>query len=335
MISQFAPGERAATACWRRRLRGLALGVLILIPAPAPSAAPSEAAVGAALRNLAAEDARVARIAFALTTANVDLCRTPANAGGFIVQALDQYDRRLRAAARDAFDLDQHVAVLAVAPHSPADRAGLLAGDHLVAVDGRPLPVTSGASSRGRYGTVAAALDMIQAALNRGDTRLDIVRAGSRSTILIHPVPGCIVRTQLVTSSRLNAFADDRYASVSTAIVRFASDDAELAFIIGHELAHGFLRHQALLSRRGEASPRLVLKTEQQADYVSLYMLARAGFDIDRIPDFLRRYGKASGPILSFVKDHPSSRERVAAAEATIAEIRGKQARGEPLTPSL
>ncbi|MGH6741851.1 MAG: M48 family metalloprotease, partial [Bradyrhizobium sp.] len=206
------------------------------------------------------------------------------------------------------------------------------------------LPVAAKMSSQGSYGTVAAALDLLQEALNRGDTRLDIVRAGARSTILIHPVPGCIVRTQLVTSSRLNAFADDRYASVSTAIARFASDDAELAFIVGHELAHGFLRHQALLSDRhrsrsvfgrDEASSSLVLKTEKEADYVALYMMARAGFDLGRIPDFLRRYGKASGAILQFVKDHPSSRERVAAAEATIVEIRGKQARGEPLMPSL
>jgi predicted Zn-dependent protease len=125
--------------------------------------------------------------------------------------------------------------------------------------------------------------------------------------------------------------------------VRYTNDDAELAFVIGHELAHGFLRHQALLSsNKGSgglfgnrhAPARLVLETERQADHVALYMLARAGFDITGIPNFLRRFASAQAVMLSFVKDHPSSRERIAAAAATIAEIEHKRAAGEPLDPS-
>ena len=76
-----------------------------------------------------------------------------------------------------------------------------------------------------------------------------------------------------------------------------------------------------------------MLETERQADHVALYMLARAGFDIAGVPDFLRRFASAQGPILSFVKDHPTSRERIAAAGTTIAEILRKRALGEPLVP--
>jgi Zn-dependent protease with chaperone function len=298
--------------------------------------------LGVALRGLADEDARVARIGYQLTTANLSLCRVPARTGGFVVQSLDQYDRRFRAAAKSAFDLDEHVAVLAIAPGSPAERAGLAIGDRLIAVNAQPMPLASMSSSRGGYATVAAALDLIQRAFDRGDASFDIMRNGARRSIAIQPIAGCAVRVQLVTSPRLNAFADDRYASVSTAIARYATNDAELAFVIGHELAHGFLRHEALLSRNAgsdtllgkrRAPTRLIVETERQADQVALYMLARAGFDIAGVPNFLRRLADARGVVLSVVKYHPSSRERIAAAEATIAEIRRKRAVGEPLMP--
>jgi hypothetical protein len=199
------------------------------------------------------------------------------------------------------------------------------------------------APARPSASTVEAALDLIQRAFDGGDATFDILRDGARRSIAIHPIAGCAVRVQLVPSSRLNAFADDRYASVSTAIARYANDDAELAFVIGHELAHGFLRHQALLSgsaasdgRSGHRHPptRLVLETERQADQVALYMLARAGFDIAGIPNFLRRFADAQGVVLSFARDHPSSRERIAAAEATIADIGHKRAIGAPSIPS-
>jgi hypothetical protein len=307
-----------------------------------PSAAtPADAAAVAPVGNESAA-ARVNRIGYQLTIANLALCRAPAKIGGFVVQAIDQYDRQLRDYAKIASDLDEHVAVLAIAPDSPAQRAGLAVDDRLIAVNGRPLPVAAPPPVFGSYATVEAALNMIQQAFAGGDATFDIMRDGARRSVLIHPVAGCAVRAQLVPSSRLNAFADDRYASVTTAILRFAKNDAELAFVLGHELAHGFLRHQALLSgNRGSgglfgsprAPARLVLETERQADHVALYMLARAGFDIAGIPDFLRRVASAQGPMLSFVKDHPTSRERIAAAQTTIAEILRKRALGEPLVP--
>jgi Zn-dependent protease with chaperone function len=319
----------------------LALVAAVLICRPA-SASPSAEQLVAGLRGLAAEDARVARIGYQLTSANLPLCPLPAKTAGFAVQALDQYDRRFRAAAQAAFDLDSHVAVLAVVPGSPAERAGLAVGDRLLAVNGQPMPLAVTASARGGYATVQAALDRIQQALDHGDAVFAVARNGAQRSIRIHPSAGCAVRVQLVTSPALNAFADDRYASVSTVMARYAGNDAELAFVIGHELAHGYLRHQALLTRSarstglfgGRRAPRaLVLETERRADQVALYMLARAGFDITGIPNFLRRLAGSQGAILSVLRNHPSSRERIAAAIATIAEIRSRQAAGEALVP--
>jgi hypothetical protein len=320
-----------------KRAQWLAVAA-VLAWASMADAAPAQAA--AAGNETAA--ARVNRLGYRLSSANLALCRAPAKTGGFVVQALDQYDRGMRDYARIASDLDEHVAVLAIAPDSPAQRAGLAVDDRLIAVNGRPLPVAASLPAAGSYATVEAALAMIQQAFERGDARFDVVRGGVRRQILIRPEPGCAVRVQLVPASRREAFADDRYASVSTAMERYAAADPELAFVIAHELAHGFLRHEALLGahRRGglfgggRAPTSLVRETERQADHVALYMLARAGFEIAGIPAFLRRFARSQGLFIAFARDHPSSGERIAAAEATIAEIRRKGTAGVPLMPA-
>jgi len=326
---------------WVNPGQWLAVAAALLVCAPS-AAAPSGEALVAALRGLAAEDARVARIGYQLTSANLALCPVPAKTAGFIVHALDQYDQRFRAGAEAAFGLDNHVAVLAIVPGSPAERAGLAVGDRLLAVNAQPMPLASLSSAPGSYATVQAALDMIQKAIDRGDADFDMVRDGARRSIAIHPTAGCAVRVQLVTSPGLNAFADDRYATISTAMARYARDDAELAFVIAHELAHGYLRHQALLARsngsgglfgRRRPPTGLVRETERRADQVAVYMLARAGFDIAGIPEFLRRLADDQGVMLNIAGNHPSSRERIAAADATIAEVKRKRAAGEPLIP--
>jgi predicted Zn-dependent protease len=74
---------------------------------------------------------------------------------------------------------------------------------------------------------------------------------------------------------------------------------------------------------------------EAEADTVGLYMMARAGFDIESAPEFWRRIA-ASYP--ESIKDslsalHPPSPYRSVLLKKTIAEIEEKQAAGEALVP--
>ena len=78
MFSRVNPGQ------W------LALVAAALICAPS-AAAPSGEPLAAALRGLADQDARVARIGYQLTSANLALCPAPAKSAGFAVQALDPH----------------------------------------------------------------------------------------------------------------------------------------------------------------------------------------------------------------------------------------------------
>jgi len=79
---------------------------------------------------------RVANVEWRLLKAAGDTCPTKAAAYGIVFDSLDAYaesDRAMVARALNASDLPQ---VAAVAKGSPAELAGIVVGDDLVAIDG-------------------------------------------------------------------------------------------------------------------------------------------------------------------------------------------------------
>jgi predicted Zn-dependent protease len=74
---------------------------------------------------------------------------------------------------------------------------------------------------------------------------------------------------------------------------------------------------------------------EREADYVSLYIIAVAGYDYNAAPNFYRRLASADpGSIKkSFARTHPSSPERFIAMEKAVKEINDKKSKGLPLIP--
>jgi hypothetical protein len=74
---------------------------------------------------------------------------------------------------------------------------------------------------------------------------------------------------------------------------------------------------------------------ESEADYLALYMLARAGFDINAAPDLWRRRAvqDPGSQVKSYLATHPSSPERAAAMTQTISEIEGKLGQRQALLP--
>lgn len=293
---------------------------------------------------LTAQDARIARIGFALKRAGLPLCQVKGFDFGWVLDTLDRYGGGMHRSAAERLARDGRITVTGLVAGGPAEAAGLLAGDVIVAVNGQALPIPRhhGALTAS-YGTLGTALTLIEQASPSGKAAFDIIRDGHPLTIHATAVESCGTRVQLLAAPELNAFADDRYATVTTSLSRFAARDDELAFVLGHELAHSFLGHERLLDEHGIArglvgnlavSPRLVIETEREADYVALYLMARAGYDIHVIPDFWRRLAAARGPSFALIESHPSSTDRVRLLECTIAEIDQKQRSGEALAPS-
>lgn len=291
---------------------------------------------GAALRALVAQDLRVAAVGDRL--ARGGLCNARMSNPGVVIQDLAQYAPALRPAARTALQMGAGPTIVAVVPGSAAERAGLSAGDEILAVDGVAPPP---ARDDRRFARVEATEALIEAGLARRAVTLRIRRDGALAERTVPSVTGCASRFQLQPGTRLNASADGRYVQVSGALVEFVANDDELALVMAHELAHNILGHKARLDAAGVsrglfkglgANGARIRETEAEADRWALYLAARAGFDIAGAPAFWERFGRKADPILSD-GTHAGWRARAAQARAEIERIAALRAVGTELRP--
>jgi beta-barrel assembly-enhancing protease len=68
-------------------------------------------------------------------------------------------------------------------------------------------------------------------------------RDGVDESRTITPVIACTIPIELITDSSLNAFTTGDRIVVHSSIMRVAHTDAQLALVLGHELAHANLGH--------------------------------------------------------------------------------------------
>ncbi|MEL7453522.1 MAG: M48 family metallopeptidase [Pseudomonadota bacterium] len=73
---------------------------------------------------------------------------------------------------------------------------------------------------------------------------------------------------------------------------------------------------------------------EREADYLSMYIAARAGLDISQVERVFESFSKVSPKSTYGTRSHPVTAERMLALAATRAEIEAKQAAGELLVPN-
>ena len=77
------------------------------------------------------------------------------------------------------------------------------------------------------------------------------------------------------------------------------------------------------------------IEYENEADYLSMYILAQAGYNLDDAVNFWRRFAvEVPNSIYSTGGTHPSTAERYVRMESTIKEIKDKISKGEKLIPS-
>lgn len=306
-----------------------------------------------ALENLDRADERLARVAFPLLTANASLCGDKAQPVlGFMAINLPGYAKEFQPAAAHLWHMSSSLQVRYVPPGSPAHAAGLQTGDILLSIGGRPAPNGEGA--------VKEWSELVKTVLKVGEPVAITVRRGEiEKQVRATPVSACNFPVLAVTGDSVNAAANGTIVLVTLGMMRFVENDNEIALVLAHEGAHNAMKHiearqrnsglgsilDILAAARGIntrgafgnlAAGSYSKEFEAEADYVGLYMMARAGLPIDSAPSFWRRMAAANPGSIGgggYLASHPATPDRFVAMEQTVAEIKDKQARKLPLEP--
>jgi hypothetical protein len=302
----------------------------------------------------AADWARAERVALTVFRGGHELCRQQvAPALGFFFASSDSFDPAANVDGFDADDLDERYEVTRVVGGSPAAQAGLQAGDVLVSLGGQPLP--QGPGTDGAVRRLSR-----QMARNGQPLALTIERDGRQRSLTLTPVLACDIDLIVQRSWEINAYTNGSLIQVRSGLLRFIESDDELALVLAHEVGHSIMNHAAATKitmiggaivggmvdaiagdaegtymRSGIAagSRRNSVAHELQADYVGLYVMARAGYDIGVAAPLWRRMAEYMPDEASAMPTHPAPPARIAAIDRTVAEIRAKQASGAPLVP--
>jgi hypothetical protein len=320
-----------------RKIRLLAwLATFTLLPAEAPGAqAPPDPVASAPQSTLRQADLRVAAVAYRLASSGGALCSESYPLTGMLFHHLAEYlpaDRRLMI---ERHALDRGPGILSVLADSPAARAGLIAGDVLLKVNGQGFPPPSAIAAEKRRKTWRRAVEateaQFEAELRRGPADILVLRDGREFTTRLEPLPGCIGRVRLARSTQTNAFANNGYVIMTTAMLDFLRSDDELALILGHEFAHNILRHPDMRDEDGILAglgikASAMWRREEAADRFGLRLAAAAGYDLEAAIPFWKRYLRKYDWFPQIFRSHPSLRARERIATEEIEAIRREAA---------
>lgn len=272
-------------------------------------------------------DMRLATIGYRLSVGAAALCDRQEPGLGAQLHTLAQYDPAARDRIRAHFGFAGNVAVEGVVPGSAAERAGLRQDDTIAAIGGVAIPEdASGPASTAQY---AALYDAIAALPPNRPVDVTVIRAGERKSLQIVPVPACRTRYELRIADNFDALADGKLVQITSKYLDETPAEL-LPALLAHELSHNILRHAARLEAVGAEFGMMsgfgrnvgfFRQTEIQADILAVHLLARAGYDPAIAVRFRREMGpkQLAGMVRS--RSHPSSRDRIAIAEAEVAKI--------------
>lgn len=283
----------------------------------------------AAESTLRPDDLRIAAIGYRLAIAGRDLCPRQGPVTGMLLHHLAEYDKADRPGLI-AQGLDRGPGVLSVVAGSPADTAGLRAGDVILAVNGKPFesPAAIAADRELWRPRVEASQTMLLDALARGPAALSVLRGRETLALTLTPVTGCLLRIRLAHSDQQIAVSAGDYVVVSSGLLGLARSDDEIAFVVAHEMAHVQLEHRRVL--REHHVPRsgllrgfgkngtIVRETEAAADHLGGQITLAARYDLARGVEILGQLPPEFG--FGIIKTHDSDGDRIRAMRALAAQ---------------
>jgi membrane-associated protease RseP (regulator of RpoE activity) len=316
-----------------------------------PAVTPQMAAAADTLTRMATQHDRLYRIAAPLLIDNAQLCTKHArNLLGFTAKNRYTYPGQYNEAAWVVLGMGERLQVTNVLAGSGAARAGLRQGDRLVAAGGTQLP--EGPNALSQAGAVFGPIMSKQASLP-----LSIERNGNQRDLTIPVTRACAFAIELGNADNINAYADGSRVMVTRGMLGFAQNDDELAYVVARTMAHNMLGHAA--TQRNAATIGSIIDNltaitpdtsmligsggikampvadDVAADRLAIYLVARAGYRIDGASAFWKRLA-ATYPariLNGYTANHPSTTQRIAAIDKTVAEVKAKQSGKKPLVP--
>jgi hypothetical protein len=280
---------------------------------------------GYSIRELGAEQLRLKTIGYRLSAMNSTACAKPRMLSGLVVHDLTQYQLRLRSAVSDAFSLHDGFGVLAVVPDSVAAKAGFAVDDEIVALNGKSVQDSQATKTASQsYRRMDHFSLLLENSLESGSVDLLVQRHGQLLHVRLRGQPACGGETFLINSSDLNAWSDGEHVYVSSAMVRLAPKDDELAFVVAHELAHNILGHSSggdthgLLGLFGFGAAK-VRREEAMADSVAVPLMNFGGYSPTGAAEILETMRRILWWDISL--DHPGFGERIRTVASAIARL--------------
>ncbi|MDR2875765.1 MAG: M48 family metalloprotease [Methylobacillus sp.] len=277
---------------------------------------------------------------------------------GMTTWSQESFAKEWRAIVAARFGIGEVPSIASIAPGSVADKAGLREGDVIRSINEWTPPTGKDAlakldeklASEGKYGRV----DFV------------VQRGAEEIALEVMPETACDFGVGLSLNDAKNAYADGRRIVIYKGMMDFFRSDEELALVVSHELAHNAMHHidaQKTNSNIGGLVGLLLdvaaafggvntngnfsraggsigagahsVEFEKEADYVGLYFMARAGYDITGAPNFWRRMATANTQAITMKSTHPTTPERFVGLEAAVTEVKQKIERGDSLKPEL
>ncbi len=281
------------------------------------------------------QKARLLEAARPLLTSNTADCpQAQKYSLGVLLHRIDDYPIKQRQAITSLYSLDKRLQVLHILKNSPA-MGHISPGDILLSINDEPILPEKG-------------LSQLQAALKNGSAiNLGVLRQGNALTINILPELICSYPVILSSSDTINGYADGTNIIITAGLLRFATQDNELALIIAHEMAHNTLNHvgqrfqnsaagallDLVLISNGIPSPLIATGIgahlhskgyEMEADLAGLRLLQNAGYDISGLDDFWRRMASLYPHSITHGKQnsHPTTVKRALQLEKAIEKLK-------------
>ena len=230
--------------------------------------------------SLVEQDLRLARIADDMLVSNARLCRETMPVPGIILHSADQYGEE----AEPLF-ANGPVAIAQIIPGSAADRAGLKAGDAVLAINGTRIDTLV---PQGDDNLREAAFFRLADVASGVPVRLDLNHAGEKKTIDVDAPRGCRSLVEILVADGPNARSDGRVIQLQFDFARTLSDE-QIAVVLAHELSHTVLEHRrrkveagidnASLFRQLGRNQRVNRQAEVEADRLSVHLLANTSYD--------------------------------------------------------